>query len=59
MEQWRQFQVLAAQLVLSRDAILLTVTLQARQNALQKTIYTGQQRHCAWIVLECSYNLVQ
>ena len=36
MEQWRQFQVLVAQLVLSRSTILLTMTLQGRQNALQK-----------------------
>ena len=44
MEQWRQFQGLAAQLVLSRGTILLTVTLQGRQNALQKSgpVHTGQ-----------------
>ena len=33
MEQWQQFQVMAPQLVPSRDTILLTVTLQVRQNA--------------------------
>ena len=44
MEQWQQFQVLAPQLVLSRGAILLTVTLQGWQNALQKSrlVHTGQ-----------------
>ena len=44
MEQWRQLQVLATHLVLSRGAILLTVTLQGRQNSLQKSrpVHTGQ-----------------
>ena len=42
-------------------AILTFMTLQGRQNALQKSgpVHIGQWRHCAWIVLECSYNLVQ
>ena len=44
MEQWWQFQVLAAQLVLSRGTIPLTVTLQGQQNVLQKSrpVHTGQ-----------------
>ena len=36
MEQWQQFQVMAPQLVPSSSAILLTMTLQSWQNALQK-----------------------
>ena len=47
--------------VLSRGAILLTVTSQGQQNALQKSrpVNIGQQKHCAWMGLECSYHLVQ
>ena len=37
MEQWQQFQVMASQLVPSRGAILLTVTSQGWQDALQKS----------------------
>ena len=37
MEQWRQFQFMAPQLVPSRGAILLTVTSQGWQNILQKS----------------------
>ena len=61
MEQWLQFQVMAPQLVPYRGTILLTVTSQGWQNALQKSrpVNTGQQRHCAWMGLECSYCLVQ
>ena len=48
MEQWQQFQVMAPQLVPSRGTILLTVTSQGRQSALQKNrpVYIGQWRHC-------------
>ena len=38
MEQWQQFQVMALQLVPSRDAIILIVTSQGWQNALNKNI---------------------
>ena len=43
MEQWQQFQVMPPQLVPSRGAILLTVTSQGRQSALQKSrpVYIG------------------
>ena len=37
MEQWQQFQPMAPQLVPSRGAILLTVTSQGQQRALQKS----------------------
>ena len=37
MEQWQQYQVMAPQLVPSTGAILLTMTSQGRQNALQKS----------------------
>ena len=37
MEQWQQFQMMAPQLVPSRDAVLLTITSQGQQNALQKS----------------------
>ena len=37
MEQWQQFQLMAPQLVPSRGAILLTMTSQGRQSALQKS----------------------
>ena len=43
MEQWRQFQVFATQLVICRGAILLIMTLQGHF-ALQKSrpVHTGQ-----------------
>ena len=37
MEQWQQYQVMAPELVPSIGAILLIVTSQGRQNALQKS----------------------
>ena len=55
MEQWQQFQVMASQLVPTRDTILLTVTSQGQQSALQKSrpVNIGQYRYCVWIGLNC------
>ena len=37
MEQWQQLQVMVTQLTPSRGTILLTMTSQGLQNALQKS----------------------
>ena len=37
MEQWQQFQVMAPQLVPYGSTVLLTMTSQGQQDALQKS----------------------